>query len=168
MTCISTQNEVQYTSLPPLCIQVVLRLFIARYGARGLIRGPTTALRRRKAYSSLSFAASSHSMSDGESFWRSMGAPSSELRLEFTLVTGQSFRWRKSGDREYTGVIQHRVVSTHDQTSVCNKDCSVQNAANTKTLIALQITGGRPACPPCSVFDGLTAIACASSFPTTA
>ncbi|KAK9811557.1 hypothetical protein WJX72_005824 [[Myrmecia] bisecta] len=42
--------------------------------------------------------------------WRSLGAPSAELRLEFTLPTGQSFRWRQTGEGEYTGVVDRRVV----------------------------------------------------------
>ncbi len=42
--------------------------------------------------------------------WRSFGTPSAELRLEFTLPTGQSFRWRQTGDNEFTGVIGQRVV----------------------------------------------------------
>lgn len=42
--------------------------------------------------------------------WTSLGTPEEELRLEFTLPTGQSFRWRKTADCEYTGVIGHRVV----------------------------------------------------------
>jgi hypothetical protein len=42
--------------------------------------------------------------------WQCLEAPARELRLEFTLVTGQSFRWRKTGNQEYTGVIQQRVV----------------------------------------------------------
>lgn len=43
--------------------------------------------------------------------WSSLGTPAAELRLEFTLPTGQSFRWRKTGEAEYTGVIGTRVVS---------------------------------------------------------
>ena len=42
--------------------------------------------------------------------WHSLGMPRSELCLAFTLPTGQSFRWRKTGDDEYTGVIHKRVV----------------------------------------------------------
>ncbi len=45
--------------------------------------------------------------------WQSLSCPSSELRLEYTLPTGQSFRWRKTAPREYTGVIKERVVSMH-------------------------------------------------------
>jgi len=43
--------------------------------------------------------------------WQSLGTPRSELTLDFTLPTGQSFRWRKSGEQEYTGVVHNRLVS---------------------------------------------------------
>lgn len=42
--------------------------------------------------------------------WRSLGTSKQELRLEYTLPTGQSFRWRETGRDEYTGVIGQRVV----------------------------------------------------------
>ena len=48
----------------------------------------------------------------GSDDWRSLNTPSSELRLEFTLPTGQSFRWRQTGPQDYMGVIQQRVVCT--------------------------------------------------------
>lgn len=34
-----------------------------------------------------------------------------ELQLRFTLPTGQSFRWRRTSDDTYTGVVQGRVVA---------------------------------------------------------
>lgn len=34
-----------------------------------------------------------------------------ELQLRFTLPTGQSFRWRRTTDDTYTGVVQGRVVA---------------------------------------------------------
>lgn len=43
--------------------------------------------------------------------WRSLAMPKKELCLAFTLPTGQSFRWRKTGDDVYTGVVHKRVVS---------------------------------------------------------
>lgn len=43
--------------------------------------------------------------------WQSLGAPSAELTLDFTLPTGQSFRWRRTGTAEFTGVVDNRVVS---------------------------------------------------------
>ena len=43
--------------------------------------------------------------------WRSLAMPKEELCLAFTLPTGQSFRWRKTGDDVYTGVVHKRVVS---------------------------------------------------------
>ena len=42
--------------------------------------------------------------------WRSLAMPRKELCLAFTLPTGQSFRWRKTGDDVYTGVVHKRVV----------------------------------------------------------
>ena len=42
--------------------------------------------------------------------WRSLAMPRSELCLAFTLPTGQSFRWRKTGEDLYTGVVHQRVV----------------------------------------------------------
>ena len=71
---------------------------------------------RRRSHSSVTQLASIGRMTgpgerlDGS--WQSLDCPSSELRLEFTLPTGQSFRWRKTGPQEYTGVIQQRVVSS--------------------------------------------------------
>lgn len=43
--------------------------------------------------------------------WQSLGAPPAELTLDFTLPTGQSFRWRRTGAAEFTGVVDNRVVS---------------------------------------------------------
>ncbi|PSC71264.1 N-glycosylase DNA lyase [Micractinium conductrix] len=44
--------------------------------------------------------------------WRSLGTPASELRLEWTLPTGQSFRWRQTGSEpiEFTGMVGQRAV----------------------------------------------------------
>ena len=42
--------------------------------------------------------------------WRSLAMPKKELCLAFTLPTGQSFRWRKTGNDVYTGVVHKRVV----------------------------------------------------------
>ena len=42
--------------------------------------------------------------------WRSLGTPALELRLEHTLPTGQSFRWRQTAADEFTGVVGARVV----------------------------------------------------------
>ena len=46
--------------------------------------------------------------------WQSLGTSRQELTLDFTLPTGQSFRWRKSGDADYTGVLNQRLVRTLD------------------------------------------------------
>ena len=47
--------------------------------------------------------------SDGE--WISLGTSAKELRLDNTLPTGQSFRWRRTAEGWYVGVIGQRVVS---------------------------------------------------------
>lgn len=45
--------------------------------------------------------------------WTLLGTPSRELRLEFTLPTGQSFRWRETspGSGEFTGVLGRRAMT---------------------------------------------------------
>jgi len=45
--------------------------------------------------------------------WTLLKTPSKELRLEFTLPTGQSFRWRETcpGSGEYTGVLGRRAMT---------------------------------------------------------
>lgn len=35
---------------------------------------------------------------------------STELNLDITLPTGQSFRWRQTGPSQYTGVLGQRLV----------------------------------------------------------
>ena len=50
-----------------------------------------------------------------ESGWRSLGTPAAELRLEWTLPTGQSFRWRRAGEDEWVGVVGQRAVSGASQ-----------------------------------------------------
>lgn len=48
---------------------------------------------------------------DGMQIWKGLGTPKTELRLEYTLPTGQSFRWKNiSGSDEYLGVMGERVV----------------------------------------------------------
>lgn len=41
--------------------------------------------------------------------WRSLELARSELRLEFTLACGQSFRWRETAEGHWTGVMGGRV-----------------------------------------------------------
>ena len=43
--------------------------------------------------------------------WVSLGTPAAELRLENTLPTGQTFRWRQTGEGEFLGLVGQRVVS---------------------------------------------------------
>lgn len=49
--------------------------------------------------------------------WRSLGACGTELRLRYTLETGQTFRWRRTGDAEYTGVVGTRLVQVRQDES---------------------------------------------------
>ena len=69
--------------------------------------------------------ASAHSMA-----WQSLGAAPAELTLDFTLPTGQSFRWRQTGQAEFTGVVDNRVVSCHSR-----KSCSL--VANSGSCLLL-------------------------------
>ena len=57
--------------------------------------------------------------------WQSLGTPASELRLEWTLPTGQSFRWRQTGEAplEFTGVIGQRAVSMQLASLRCSFWC---------------------------------------------
>lgn len=52
-----------------------------------------------------------HSMQSG---WRSLDTTREELCLDFTLPTGQSFRWRATGHGQYEGVIGSRAVGLLD------------------------------------------------------
>ena len=56
----------------------------------------------------------------GQSGWQSLGTPPCELRLEWTLPTGQSFRWRQTSDEplEFTGMIGQRAVSAPTKLSI--------------------------------------------------
>ncbi|DBA76918.1 TPA: 8-oxoguanine glycosylase ogg1 [Trebouxia sp. C0004] len=57
-------------------------------------------------------SASAHSV-----VWQSLGAAPAELTLDFTLPTGQSFRWRQTGQAEFTGVVDNRVVKVQQTPS---------------------------------------------------
>lgn len=95
---------------------VILRLHLSRFHIRSpsAIRLYTTKLARNKAvYSAPAVSVAqcfSKPVSDSMP-WQSLGAPSAELTLDFTLPTGQSFRWRRTGKAEFTGVVDNRVVS---------------------------------------------------------
>lgn len=49
--------------------------------------------------------------------WRSLGAPPCELRLDLTLPTGQSFRWRRTAGGGFAGVIGRRVYALRPEAS---------------------------------------------------
>jgi hypothetical protein len=55
-------------------------------------------------------AATAAAADDDNGGWRSLGTPRAQLCLDFTLPTGQSFRWRRTGEGEYTGVVGARLV----------------------------------------------------------
>eukprot|EP00274_Cyanoptyche_gloeocystis_P002879 CAMPEP_0196662274 /NCGR_PEP_ID=MMETSP1086-20130531/47972_1 /TAXON_ID=77921 /ORGANISM="Cyanoptyche gloeocystis , Strain SAG4.97" /LENGTH=252 /DNA_ID=CAMNT_0041997553 /DNA_START=189 /DNA_END=943 /DNA_ORIENTATION=- len=46
-----------------------------------------------------------------ESIWYSLATTEKELNLSLTLTTGQTFRWRRTDDDEWTGVHGKRVVT---------------------------------------------------------
>jgi N-glycosylase/DNA lyase len=48
--------------------------------------------------------------------WRRLSSVPAELRCGVTLVCGQSFRWRVTGDNEWTGVIADRIVTVREDT----------------------------------------------------
>ena len=56
-------------------------------------------------------SASTMAAADAGGGWISLGTSAKELRLDNTLPTGQSFRWRKTTEGDYVGVIGQRVVS---------------------------------------------------------
>ena len=58
----------------------------------------------------------------GHTAWTSLGVSRRELSLDYTLPTGQTFRWRRTGSGEYTGVIGTRVVRGVDPTSHSRDD----------------------------------------------
>ncbi|CAM8936320.1 unnamed protein product [Rhodiola kirilowii] len=43
--------------------------------------------------------------------WTSLNLPRSELSLPLTFPTGQTFRWRKTGEVQYTGVVRSHLIS---------------------------------------------------------
>lgn len=95
---------------------VILRLHLSRFHIRSpsAIRLYTTKLARNKAVCSAPAVSVAQCFSKPVSdsmAWQSLGAPSAELTLDFTLPTGQSFRWRRTGKAEFTGVVDNRVVS---------------------------------------------------------
>ncbi len=84
--------------------------------------------------------------------WQSLGASPAELTLDFTLPTGQSFRWRRTGEAEFTGVVDNRVVSCrHAYASQALLAC----CANTSSS-SLQLRTGYKAA--CAAFSAASAI----------
>ena len=60
---------------------------------------------------------------DAEQGWHSLGTQADELRLEWTLPTGQSFRWWQTGEGEFTGVVGQRALDdfTRVNTRLCKR-----------------------------------------------
>ncbi|KAL3687840.1 hypothetical protein R1sor_014149 [Riccia sorocarpa] len=46
-----------------------------------------------------------------ENRWRSLGVSPKELNLALTVVTGQTFRWRSTGNSQFTGVVGSHLIS---------------------------------------------------------
>ncbi|CAA7400345.1 unnamed protein product [Spirodela intermedia] len=75
-------------------------------------RSPTT---RRSLAASFCSSSSAASPPVGDGRWEPLGIPRSELSLSLTLPTGQTFRWRKTGPDQFTGVVGPHLLSLrHD------------------------------------------------------
>ena len=74
--------------------------------------------------------------------WQSLGAGPAELTLDFTLPTGQSFRWRQTGVAEFTGVVDNRVVSRNYMYRLCSAamTCSLISHLLLEQLLAVTST----------------------------
>lgn len=65
--------------------------------------------------------------------WCSLGVGRAELCLDLTLPTGQSFRWRKTGVSQFTGVVGAHLVSLRqvdDEVEFCHHASSVNGSGN--------------------------------------
>lgn len=95
-----------------------------------------------------------------EAGWCSLGTPAAELRLEWTLPTGQSFRWRRAGD-EWVGVIgqravrlrqlpddvQYRVIARGEGASPAEDAAVLSDYFNLQHSLAALAPGWAAACP---------------------
>jgi len=68
--------------------------------------------------------------------WTALGTTRKEISLQFTLPTGQSFRWRRLGDDLFAGVIGRRVVSRGHERSTSHMALIVRWAARWTPLAA--------------------------------
>ena len=108
--------------LEGICASVRLAIYL-RPGLLGLSR--PCALLSRRASSSRVLAASTV---DAMGSWQEIpGTTKEELSLEFTLPTGQSFRWRRveAAEPTYDGVVGQRVVCPEDQATVPWRPCEI-------------------------------------------
>ena len=78
--------------------------------------GATSAIRAAAIHQSRMGPAGSMDTASAECGWVSLRTPRTELVLNHTLPTGQSFRWRLNTDGDYVGVIGKRVVSMRQAT----------------------------------------------------
>jgi N-glycosylase/DNA lyase len=78
--------------------------------------GATSAIRAAAIHQSRMGPAGSMDNASGDTGWVSLRTPRTELVLNHTLPTGQSFRWRLNTDGDYVGVIGKRVVSMRQAT----------------------------------------------------
>ena len=85
-------------------------------------------LSRRASSSSVHAASAVNPMGS----WHALpGTTKEELSLEFTLPTGQSFRWRsvEAVEPTYVGVVGQRVVCPTDQAAVPWRPCELHCVA---------------------------------------
>ena len=59
-------------------------------------------------------AAADDTTGGAQDIWRSLAQSPAELRCGVTLVCGQSFRWRATGEAEWTGVIADQMVTVRE------------------------------------------------------
>ena len=59
-------------------------------------------------------AAADDTPEGAQGIWRSLAQSPAELRCGVTLVCGQSFRWRATGEAEWTGVIADQMVTVRE------------------------------------------------------
>ena len=85
----------------------------SKKGGDTLAEMTTTTTTATKAATTLDGGGGSAMKSEGD--WISLGTSAKELRLDNTLPTGQSFRWRKTTEGDYVGVIGQRVVSMRQE-----------------------------------------------------
>ena len=85
--------------------------------------------------------------------WRAVpGTTEEELSLEFTLPTGQSFRWRrvKAAEPTFDGVIGQRAVCLTEQAAVPWRACELDECRQASAHSEPPECGAVPPGPGCS------------------